>query len=80
MILHLSQIFFTDGLTFIYLHLLVPVRYPAAFEVVWRQLYKDLVTGKDPYEILPHFPRDVGQNFMLILVNGDFEHRVWKSL
>jgi len=78
--LHLSHIFFTEGLTFIVFtscrskvecrefeklsysplrtlnsQLLISVRYPTAFQIVWRKLHQDLVAGQDANEILSHF-------------------------
>src|ERR1051326_7459864 len=44
-ILHLSQIFLTDALTFI-IPLFVPIHNPAARQIVWRQLHCNLVPDR----------------------------------
>src|SRR5215212_974750 len=54
-----SHIGFTDGLTFISA---IPVRDPAAREVVRRQLGLHLVAREDPDVVLPHLSRDCREN------------------
>src|SRR4029450_8858964 len=54
-----SQIFFTDGRTFMNdLPLLVAVHDPAARQVVRRQLHQHPVPREDPDGVTPHLPRD----------------------
>src|SRR5438270_6829905 len=65
-ILHLSQIFFTDALTFIISRfpcstgtpacalLFVPVHNSSASEIVRREFHRDLVTGKNANKVLAH--------------------------
>src|SRR5918995_1750344 len=68
MTLQRSQIFFTDGWTFIEPRpSLVPVHDPAARQVVRRQLHQDPVPRQDPDVVHPHLPRDVGQHVVSVL-------------
>src|SRR3954463_14349917 len=71
--LHLSQIFFTLGLTFIcqpFLarsgSLLVPVDEPAPGEVVRRELDHEVVLGEDPDVVLAHLAADVGEDLVAV--------------
>src|SRR6266542_3307912 len=73
-ILHLTQIFLTDALTFMALSL-VPVNDPAPRQVVRRQLDENFVARQDPDEVLSHLARDVRQDLMLVF-QLHFEHRV----
>ena len=69
-ILHLSQIFLTEGLTFINLYLpknLQPVFglfrspcYAALGQVVWRHLDRDLISRKDTDEVHTKLSGNVG--------------------
>src|SRR5215208_1075440 len=56
---HRSHMGLTDGLTFISA---IPVRDPAAREVVRRQLDLHLVAREDPDVVLPDLPRDRREN------------------
>src|SRR5215212_6933148 len=71
-----SHIGFTDGLTFISA---IPVRDPAAREVVRRQLHLHLVAREDPDVVLPHLPRDRGEN-AVPSVDFDAKHRARQGL
>src|SRR5262245_43327236 len=72
-ILHLSQILFTEALTFM-ASSLVPVDDAAPAEVVRRQLDQDAIARQDPDEVLPHLAGDVGEDAVLV-VQLDAEHR-----
>lgn len=73
--LHLSHIFFTDGLTFISVTcLLIAICYPPASKIVGRELNENLVTWQYTDEILPHLPGYMSQNLVAILVNRNLEH------
>src|SRR5215218_5483798 len=58
---------------------LVPIRDPAAIEVVRRQLDLDPVTGQDADVVTPHLARDVTQDIVPV-VQLHLEHRVWEGL
>ena len=82
MTLHLSQIFFTLGLTFtirllfsLLLLLLVPVNDSTSCEVIWTQFYDHTIFRQDADVVLSHLPADVGENFMSI-GELDAEHRI----
>lgn len=82
MTLHLSQIFFTLGLTFtirllfsLLLLLLVPVNDSTSCEVVWTQFYDHTIFRQDADVVLSHLPADVGENFVSI-GELDAEHRI----
>src|SRR5689334_19262148 len=83
--LHLSQIFFTLGLTFTcqpFLTrggLLVPVDDPTSREVVRRELHHDPVLGEDPDVVLAHLAADVGVHLVSV-GQLDPEHGVGKGL
>ena len=83
MTLHLSQIFFTDALTFITAPdlsvLLVAVYDPAPGQIVRTELYRHPVAREDADEILSHASRYVRQNLVLVF-KLDFEHRVGQRL
>src|ERR1041384_1038314 len=79
-ILHLSQIFFTDALTFIRLQfpcrrgcvrvpsvLLETIRNAPTSQIVGRQFHLDFVSRQNADEILPHLSRDMSQHLMLVL-------------
>ena len=66
-----SHIGFTDGLTFISA---IPVRNPAAREVVRGELHLHLVSREDPDVVLPHLPRDRREN-VVPAFHLDSEHR-----
>ena len=71
MILHLSHIFLTDGLTFILLYqpfliLLCTPGYTSLCEVVNRNLNSNAVTGQNSYIIHSKLSRDVRGNYVLI--------------
>jgi hypothetical protein len=79
MTLHLSQIFFTLGLTFtirlLYLLyffiactslLLVPVNDATSGEIVWTEFYDHTVRWQDANIVLTHLPADVCENHMSI--------------
>jgi hypothetical protein len=55
--------------------LFVPIDNPAPGEIVRRQLYGNLVSRKDPNEILSHFSGNVSQDDMFAF-QFDPEHRV----
>src|SRR5215468_7096639 len=81
-ILHFTQIFLTDALTFMTdsaslssASSLVPINDPAPRQVVRRQLHEDLVAGEDADEVLPHLPGDVREHLMLVF-QLHLEHRV----
>lgn len=48
-------------------------------QVVWRQLDRHFVTGKDAYVILTHFSRDVG-GYNVAVLQLHSEHRIGQSL
>src|SRR6266508_2693457 len=73
---HRSHMGLTDGLTFISA---IPIRDPAAREVVRRQLHLHLVAGKDPDVVLPHLPRDRREN-VVPTFHLDTEHGAWQGL
>jgi len=82
MTLHLSQIFFTLGLTFtirllfsLLLLLLVPVNDSTSCEVIWTQFYDHTIFRQDADVVLSHLPADVRENFMSI-GELDAEHRI----
>ena len=82
MTLHLSQIFFTLGLTFtirllfsLLLLLLVPVNDSTSCEVIWTQFYDHTIFRQDADVVLSHLPADVGENFVSI-GELDAEHRI----
>ena len=76
MILHLSQIFFTEALTFMWHQsLFVPIDNPAPGEVVGRELYGNLVSREDTNEILSHFSGNVSQ-YHVFTFQFDPEHGV----
>src|SRR6185436_17218501 len=67
-ILHLSQIFLTDALTFIIpALLLVSINDPATRQVVRRKLNRYLVAWKNANEILSHLSGNMSQHLMLVL-------------
>ena len=71
MILHFSQIFFTDGLTFILLYqpfliLLCSPGYASFSEVVNRNLNGNAVAGQNSYIIHSELSRNMCSNYMLI--------------
>src|SRR3954469_646245 len=78
MVLHFSQIFLTDGLTFMVL-LLVPVCDPAAVEVVGRELDDHAVAGEDADVVHAHLPRDVREDLVAV-GELDPEHGVREGL
>src|SRR2546425_8758026 len=62
--------------------LLIPVNNPAASQVIGRQFHLHFVPGKNFDEILPHLPRDVRQDLVLVLqlnpkhrIRQRFDHR-----
>jgi hypothetical protein len=82
MTLHLSQIFFTLGLTFtirlllfFLLLLLIPVNDSTSCEIVWTQFNNHTIFRQDADVVLSHLPADVGENFMSI-GELDAEHRI----
>jgi hypothetical protein len=89
-ILHFSQIAFTDGLTFIalassvgillmYCFLLETVRDAPAAQIVWRQLHGDTVSRQNPYKIHANLAGHMRQYFMPI-GELDLEHSVGQWL
>jgi hypothetical protein len=85
MILHFSQIALTDGLTFIFLFLLLALRPsfaapgdPSAREIVGRQFNSYLVSGKNADVIHTQLSRYVRQ-YLVSIGQLDFEHRVRKG-
>jgi hypothetical protein len=73
MILQLRQIRLTEALTFIllsleirYFKLLGPEHNAGPGQVVWRQLYRDLVTGQDADIVHPHFTRNVAKDHVAV--------------
>src|SRR4029450_8125170 len=78
MSLRFSQIFLTDGLTFMLL-LLVPVGDPAAIQVVRGELDDDAVAGEDADVVHAHLPGDVGQDLVPVCQLHP-EHRVREGL
>ena len=69
MILHFEHIRFTDGRTFIVAPfcLLVAVDDSPTFEIVGRELYQDLVAGKNADEVLAHLSRNVREHLVAVL-------------
>src|SRR5919199_292913 len=59
--------------------LLVPVRDPAAIEVVRRELDLHPVAREDADVVAPHLARDVPEH-LVVVVELDAEHRVGKGL
>ena len=59
--------------------LLVPIGDPATSEVVGRQLNLDAIAGQNSDVVHPHFPRDMGQNFVAVF-EFDAEHCVRQRL
>src|ERR1700753_4460856 len=55
--------------------LFVAIHDPASGQIVWTELYRNPVAWKDADEILPHSPRNVRQNLVLVF-ELYFEHRV----
>ncbi len=78
MTLHLSQIFFTLGLTFMTLLLLISVNNATSGEVIWTQLHDDTIFRKDANVVLSHLSADVREDFMPIR-EFNSKHRVWQS-
>ena len=78
MTLHLSQIFFTDALTFITL-LFVAVHDAAPGQIVGAKLNRYPIAGENADEIFPHTSRNVRQNLVLVF-KLDFKHRVGQRL
>ena len=69
MILHLSQIFFTDGFTFIftsYAKLLEAICNTTATQVIGRKLHGDSVTGQNTDKIHTHLTGNVSQNNVVV--------------
>src|SRR5919204_4526302 len=79
MILHLSQRFLTDALTFTVALIPDPSRNSPSLEVIWRQLDEHLVARHDANEVHPHLAADVRQH-RVSLLELDLEHRVRKCL
>ena len=85
--LHLSQIFFTLGLTFIESLssvrtercLLVAVDDATSTEVIWRKLYNNAVLWEDTDVVLTHLAADMSEHFVPIR-QFNAEHRVGESL
>src|ERR1700757_2050569 len=87
MILHLSQIFFTDARTFIKsalsrrqllattTQLFVAIHDAAAVQVVWGKLDRHFIARQDANEILAHLSRNMCQNLMLVFQFYP-EHRI----
>ena len=59
--------------------LLVPVGDPTTSQVVRRQLNLDAIAGQNSDVMHPHFPRDMGQNFVAVF-EFDAEHCVRQRL
>ena len=59
--------------------LLVAISDPTTSEVVRRQLNLDAITGQNSDVMHPHFPGDMGQNFVAIF-EFDAEHGVRQRL
>ena len=85
MTLHLSQIFFTLGLTFMtlplscaYLFLLVSVNDPTSGEVVRTQLHDYTIFRKDANVVLSHLSADVREDFMPVR-EFNSKHCIWQS-
>src|SRR5580698_3075793 len=84
MILHFSQIFFTEGLTFTLTcpfsrQSLVSISYSAVGQIVGRQLHEHAVSGKDTNEVHPDFSRNV-REYAVSRCQLYFKHRVWQRL
>lgn len=78
--MHLSQIFFTDALTFMtLLTLFVAVHDSAPGEIVGAKFYRHPIAGEDADEVFPHTSRNMRQNLVLVF-KLDFEHRVGQRL
>ena len=77
MILHLSHIFLTDGLTFILGPpcLLESIGNPAVIEVVGGKLHCDSIAGQYTDEIHTHFPGYMCQDDMSVF-QFDAEHGI----
>lgn len=81
MILHLSQIFFTDGLTFIFYLLSVcagsfePVGDSSTIQIVRRQFDRYAVARQDLDEVHADFAGNVRQDLMIVL-QFDLEHGI----
>ena len=52
---------------------------PCFSEVVGRHFDANLVTSADPDEILPHFARNMGENFVSV-GKSDPKHSAWEDL
>lgn len=78
MTLHLSHIFFTLAMTFIYA-LLVPVDDAPTTEVIRRKLDDDPVVRENSYVVHSHLSADVCKDFVPI-VEFDSKHCVRKAL
>lgn len=80
MILHLSQIFFTEALTFIWHQsLFIPIDYSAPGEVVRRKLNGNLVSGEYPNKVLSHFSGNMSQ-YHVFALQFDPEHGIGQRL
>jgi len=68
MTLHLSQIFFTLGLTFIVVLplLLVTIDNATSCEVIWTEFYDHTITRKNTNVVLSHLSTDVCQDLVSI--------------
>ena len=63
--LHLSQIFFTLGLTFMTaLLLLITVNDATSCEVIRTQLHDDTVSRQDTNVVLSHLPTDMSEDLV----------------
>ena len=58
-----------------FLRLFVPVKYPAARQIVGRKLYENAVAGQNSNEIHPDFTGDMSQYFVAAL-QADSEHGI----
>jgi hypothetical protein len=68
MTLHLSQIFFTLGLTFTIRlpFLLIPINDATSGEVIWTKFYNHTIFRQDTNVVLSHLSADMCKHFMSI--------------
>lgn len=76
MILHFSQIFLTDGLTFISF---IPIGYSAVRQIVGRKLHEDAISRQNTDEVHPDLAGNVREHAMSVR-ELDAEHCIRKRL